>query len=67
LLQAHLGLLSRGIHRLSAGLQLPEKAVDILPDDTAEVLQRRVMEQAEWVLLPQATELLCKQLVDKAV
>jgi phosphoribosylglycinamide formyltransferase-1 len=34
-----------------------QKAVDILPEDTAETLQRRVMEQAEWVLLPRAAEL----------
>ena len=35
---------------------LLQKAVDILPGDTPETLQRRVMEQAEWVLLPQAAE-----------
>ena len=35
---------------------LLQKAVDILPGDTAEILQRRVMEQAEWLLLPQAAE-----------
>ena len=34
-----------------------QKAVDILPEDTAESLQRRVMEQAEWILLPRAAEL----------
>ncbi|MDO4315962.1 MAG: phosphoribosylglycinamide formyltransferase [Oscillospiraceae bacterium] len=44
------------------GRILLQKAVDILPDDTAETLQRRVMEQAEWVLLPQAAEMLCKQI-----
>lgn len=44
------------------GRILLQKAVEIFPDDTAEVLQRRVMEQAEWILLPQATELLCKQI-----
>ena len=33
-----------------------QKAVDILPGDTPEVLQRRVMEQAEWKILPAATE-----------
>ena len=33
-----------------------QKAVDILPEDTAETLQRRVMEQAEWILLPRAAE-----------
>ena len=36
------------------GKILLQKAVDILPTDTAETLQRRVMEQAEWVLLPKA-------------
>ena len=34
-----------------------QKAVEILPDDTPETLQKRVMELAEWVILPQATEL----------
>ncbi len=46
------------------GRILLQKAVDILPEDTAETLQRRVMEQAEWVLLPQATELVCKQITE---
>ena len=46
------------------GRILLQKAVEILPDDTAETLQRRVMEQAEWLLLPQATELLSKQIVE---
>lgn len=31
-----------------------QKAVDVMPDDTPEKLQRRIMEQAEWVLLPKA-------------
>lgn len=33
-----------------------QKAVEIQENDTPEILQRRVMEQAEWVLLPQAAE-----------
>ena len=37
-----------------------QKAVDILPGDTPEVLQRRVMEQAEWHILPQAVALFCQ-------
>ena len=37
-----------------------QKAVDILPGDTPEVLQRRVMEQAEWVILPKAVSLFCQ-------
>ena len=39
-----------------------QKAVDILPGDTPEILQRRVMEQAEWILLPQAAELVAEKL-----
>lgn len=31
-----------------------QKAVDVMPDDTPEKLQRRIMEEAEWVLLPKA-------------
>ena len=41
---------------------IAQKAVDILPGDTPETLQRRVMEQAEWVLLPQAAEQVCASL-----
>ena len=37
-----------------------QKAVEIRPDDTPETLQRRVMEQAEWVILPQAVSLFCE-------
>lgn len=44
------------------GKILLQKAVEIKPDDTPEVLQKRVMEQAEWILLPQAVELVCSQL-----
>ena len=35
---------------------LAQQAVEVLPDDTPETLQRRVMEQAEWILLPRETE-----------
>ena len=41
------------------GKIIAQKAVDILPGDTPEILQRRVMEQAEWILLPQAAETVC--------
>ncbi len=36
-----------------------QKAVEVLPSDTPETLQRRVMEQAEWELLPRAVALVC--------
>ena len=44
------------------GQILLQKAVEIQHGDTPEILQRRVMEQAEWILLPQATELVAERL-----
>ena len=41
---------------------IAQKAVEIKEDDTPETLQRRVMEQAEWILLPQALEKVCAEL-----
>ncbi len=40
-----------------------QKAVEVLDGDTPEILQKRVMEQAEWVLLPKACELVAAQIV----
>ena len=37
-----------------------QKSVDVYPDDTPEVLQRRIMEECEWKLLPQAVSLFCQ-------
>ena len=48
---------------VDGGQIIAQKAVDVLPGDTPEILQRRVMEQAEWVLLPQAAELVSAQIV----
>jgi len=42
---------------------LLQKAVEVLPGDTPETLQRRVMEQAEWQLLPRAAELVSEEIV----
>ena len=44
------------------GRIIAQKAVEIEEGDTPEVLQRRVMEQAEWILLPKAVELVAEQL-----
>ena len=44
---------------------LLQKAVDIKSEDTPETLQRRVMEQAEWLLLPQAAELVAKEIFEE--
>lgn len=49
-------------HIPDGGEIIAQKAVDVLPSDTPEVLQRRVMEQAEWILLPRATEQVCAQI-----
>jgi len=66
-LHVHEAALARGVKVTGAtvhfvneipdgGEILLQKAVEVLPGDTPEVLQRRVMEQAEWILLPKAVE-----------
>ena len=51
--------------RPDGGRILLQRAVEVLPDDTPEQLQRRVMEQAEWILLPQATELTAQRITQE--
>lgn len=74
-LKVHEAALERGVKVTGAtvhlvneipdgGRILLQKAVEILPEDTPESLQRRVMEQAEWILLPQAAELVCRALAE---
>lgn len=41
---------------------LLQKAVEVQPGDSPEILQRRVMEQAEWILLPQATQMVAEEI-----
>ena len=52
------------VHFVSAecdgGPIIAQKAVEVRWDDTPETLQRRIMEQAEWVLLPQAVKAFCE-------
>ena len=68
-LAVHEGALSRGVkvtgatvHFVDEGTDtgpiILQKAVEVCQGDTPEVLQRRVMEQAEWVILPQAIDLI---------
>ena len=45
------------------GRIIAQKAVEILPGDTPQILQKRVMEQAEWILLPQAAEAVCTSIL----
>lgn len=70
-LKVHEGVLSRGVkvtgatvHFVDEGTDtgpiILQKAVEVQQGDTPEVLQRRVMEQAEWILLPQAVKAFCE-------
>ena len=74
-LKVHEAALERGVKVTGATVhfvnEIPDggeiilqKAVDVLPGDTPEALQRRVMEQAEWILLPQAAELVAKGVIN---
>ena len=76
-LRVHAAALARGVKLTGAtvhyvneipdgGPILLQKAVEVLPEDTPETLQRRVMEQAEWILLPQAAGLAARQLAEQA-
>lgn len=68
-LRVHEAVLKRGVkvtgatvHFVDCGTDtgpiILQKAVEVRPDDTPEVLQRRVMEEAEWVIMPQAIDLI---------
>lgn len=72
-LKVHEAALERGVKLTGATVhyvnEIPDggeiilqKAVEIIPGDTPEVLQRRVMEEAEWKLLPQAAEIAAKEI-----
>lgn len=74
-LKVHEAALQRGVKVTGATVHLVneipdggpillQRAVEVLPEDTPESLQKRVMEQAEWVLLPQAAELLCAKITE---
>lgn len=47
------------------GKIIAQKAVEIRDGDTPEILQRRVMEEAEWKILPEAVEKVSKELIEK--
>ena len=44
------------------GRIIMQKAVEVKPGDTPEILQRRVMEEAEWQILPKATQRICEKI-----
>lgn len=71
-LKVHEAALAKGVkvtgatvHYVDEGMDTGEiifqKAVEVLPDDTPEILQRRVMEQAEWKLLPAAINMIANK------
>lgn len=47
------------------GRIIMQKAVDIEENDTPEILQKRVMENAEWIILPAAAEKVCKEIKER--
>ena len=70
-LRVHEAALQRGVKLTGATIHfvnevcdggpiILQKAVTVSPDDTAQTLQKRVMEEAEWKLLPQAVSLFCQ-------
>ena len=75
-LKVHQAALARGVKVTGAtvhfvneipdgGEIIAQKAVSVLPEDTPETLQRRVMEQAEWIILPQSVEKIAKEIVNE--
>ena len=75
-LRVHEAALERGVKLTGAtvhfvneiadgGEIILQKAVEVKDGDTPEILQRRVMEQAEWQLLPQAVELVSQEIICK--
>lgn len=47
------------------GTIIMQKAVDVMEGDTPEILQKRVMEQAEWKILPASVEKICSEMLEK--
>lgn len=73
-LKVHEAALARGVkvtgatvHYVDSGMDtgpiILQKAVEVKKGDTPELLQKRVMEEAEWVILPQAIHMIANQLV----
>jgi phosphoribosylglycinamide formyltransferase-1 len=74
-LKVHEGVLARGVkvtgatvHFVDEGTDtgpiILQKAVEVCQDDTPEILQRRVMEEAEWVIMPKAIDLIANDRVE---
>ncbi len=76
-LKVHEAALSRGVkltgatvHFVDEGVDsgpiILQKAVEVLPGDTPKILQKRVMEQAEWKILPQAIHMIANKELERA-
>lgn len=74
-LKVHEGALARGVkvtgatcHFVDEGTDtgpiILQQAVEVLDDDTPETLQRRVMEQAEWIIMPRAIDLIARNRIE---
>jgi phosphoribosylglycinamide formyltransferase-1 len=72
-LKVHEAALERGVRvsgatvhyvneSIDGGKIILQKAVDVKEGDTPETLQKRIMEEAEWILLPEAVEMICKKI-----
>ena len=77
-LKVHEAALARGVKVTGAtvhfvneipdgGEIIAQKAVEIRPGDTPEILQRRVMEQAEWIILPRSVEKVSREILDHVI
>ena len=77
-LKVHEAALARGVKVTGAtvhfvneipdgGEIIAQKAVDVLPGDTPEILQKRVMEQAEWIILPRSAEKVSREILDSVI
>ncbi len=75
-LRVHQAALDRGVRVTGAtvhfvneipdgGEIIAQKAVEVQPGDTPEILQRRVMEQAEWIIVPQSVEKVCSDIISR--
>ena len=75
-LKVHEAALKRGVKVTGAtvhfvneipdgGEIIAQRAVEIQEGDTPEILQRRVMEQAEWIILPESVEKVCTEIMEK--
>jgi phosphoribosylglycinamide formyltransferase-1 len=75
-LRVHEAALARGVKLTGAtvhfvnddvdgGEIIMQKAVEVKEEDTPETLQRRVMEEAEWVILPLSVEEICRERIEK--